>query len=163
MGCITRPHGVRGEVKVQLYWQDSEALFTSERVLVRHPTLGEQWRRITAARRTNKLVILGLEGVAERDAAEGLRGAVLAVPRAALPPLEPGEYYLVDLVGAEVTCAGEVLGVVIEVRPYPTVDAVVIEDATARRYVQPLSPPWLERVDAEARRILLTSKDGLID
>jgi hypothetical protein len=49
------------------------------------------------------------------------------------------------------------------VHPYPSVDAVVIETPEGRRLTQPLSEPWLERVDVAAGRVHLSSIDGLID
>src|SRR5690606_33020926 len=49
-----------------------------------------------------KGIVIQLPGVEDRDAAESLRGAEIFVPRGALPPPAPGEYYWVDLEGLRV-------------------------------------------------------------
>jgi 16S rRNA processing protein RimM len=163
VGRITRPHGVRGELKVLLHWDGSEALFGVQRVFVQGGERGGQWHDVRAARRANRFVLLRLGGVGSLDDADRLRGASLFVARASLPPLEPGEYYLVDLVGARVEHAGARIGRVVAVRPYATVDALLIEDETGHRYEQPLVDEWVEAVDADAGRIVLASRDGLIE
>ena len=163
VGRVTRPHGVRGEVKVQLFWQQSEALFEVERVLL-HRDGGERgWFRIVGARRANRFVLLRLEGVDSMDAATALKGARLLVDRGALPPLEEGEYYLADVVGAQVRCLDREVGVVAAVRSYATVDVLVIETKDGRLLEQPVADEWIQRVDVERGLVLLASLDALIE
>ena len=118
---------------------------------------------MSSRRSTPKGVLLQLEGVGDRDAAEALRGYVVRVRRDLLPELGAGEYYLSDLLGADVDSPEGPLGRVVEVQMYPSVDAVVIESEDGSRYEQPLLDEWLERVDVKARRVTLSSHDGLIE
>jgi 16S rRNA processing protein RimM len=115
-------------------------------------------------RRTPKGVLLSLQGVDDRDAADERRGCVVLVPRAALPELAPGEYYLSDLIGARVLAPeGAELGTVTEVQMYPSVDAIVIQSASGERWEQPLLDEWIARVDLTEGSIVLASDGGLIE
>ncbi len=168
IGAILRPHGLRGEVKVKLHYAESDALHHVEHVLLESPRGQRSQRRIAAVRGTGKGLLLHLDGVDDCDGAEALRGHRLLVERAALPPLEPGEYYLADLVGCTVHVAasdsgeGRVIGVVRQVRPDPSVDTLVIEDPEGRLLEQPIGDAWVASVDVGSRRVELSTEDGLI-
>jgi 16S rRNA processing protein RimM len=107
--------------------------------------------------------LLSLDGIDDRDGAEARRGHAVRVRRELLPKLGDGEYYLCDLIGAEVDSPEGSVGRVVEVQMYPSVDAVVIEAEDGARYEQPLLDEWLARVDVAARRLSLASRDGLIE
>ncbi len=162
VGVVTRPHGVRGELKVKLHFADSDSLDTATEVTLQCARSGESTHRIEAVRHTAKGVLLDLEGLSTREAAEELRGAAVLVARSAVPALEPGEYYLADVVGCTVTVGERVVGIVLEVRPDPSIDTLVIEEPGGDRVEQPLGDAWVDEVDIEARRVRLSSEDGLI-
>lgn len=162
IGVVARAHGVRGWVKAHVYWSGSEVLLEVGAVLVTLPGEVARWRDIEEARRADKVVLLKLLGVNDRDAAEALRGATLALPRDQLPALEDGEYYLCDLVGATVLVAGEPFGKVVEVRMHPTLDSIVIRTPDGKVVEQPLAEPWLEKVDTAAGEVSLANLDGVI-
>jgi 16S rRNA processing protein RimM len=111
--------------------------------------------------------LMKLAGLDAPEPAAPLRGATVFVERTLLPPLEPGEYYLSDLVGALVLCAGEdgprELGRIEAVRSYETVDSAVVVTPDGRRLEQPLVEPFLAEVDIAERRVVLATLDGLID
>lgn len=160
LGKITRPHGIRGELRVQPYWVEGDTLETVENLWLR-TSAGLREVRVRGVRRSNKALLMDL-GCDDRNAAEALRGAEVCVPRDALPELEPGEYYLVDLLGAHVECDGAPIGEVVELRTHPSVDAVVIRTSSGKLREQVLAEPWLAEVDTAGKRIVLTSLDGLI-
>ena len=163
IGRLTRAHGLKGELEVRLDWPDSRALLDAERVLLSRPDGSSESRVIASTRATGKGILVRLEGVEDRDAAEALCGSTVSVRRADLPPLEPGEYYLCDLVGLEVTGPSGQLGRVIEIQMYPSVDAIVIEAPDGARLEQPLLEEWLERVDVTGGGVVLRSLDGLLE
>jgi len=163
IGRVARPHGVRGELKIHLHWAGSEALLQVDEVLVGQAPDSRRAFAVEGARRAGKALLLKLRGIDDRDGADALRGAAVAVDRSALPALGEGEYYLCDLLGAVVIAPSGPVGRVVEVRPYPSVDCVVIEMPDGRRLEQPLSEPWLSAVDVAEGRIHLSSTDGLIE
>lgn len=149
IGRIGRPHGIRGEMRVTAYHPASSLIFETKTLLV-----GGAPHRVMAARPSGDVVLLALEGITTREAADALKGAEIAVPRSALPPAAPGEMYLTDLVGC--TCAeGEtVLGVVVGVATYPASSCLVVEGEAGVREI-PAMAPYLASVDLEARRIAI--------
>jgi 16S rRNA processing protein RimM len=162
IGKITRPHGLRGEVRIQLHFAGSETLDHVASVSLSRDEreLGDY--RLVSLRPADKAVLARFEGIDDRDAAERIRGAGVSVPRDALPPLEEGEYYLCDLIGAKVVGPGGDIGKVVDVRVHPSVDCLVIRHRDGRTLEQALVPPWIESVDAERGVVELSSTDGLI-
>ena len=161
IGRVSKAHGILGELRIVPHWEGSDALLHAAQVW-----LGLNGRsvayRIERARAVPRAYLVKLHGVSDRNAAEALHGASVSVQRDALPPLEPGEYYLADLVGARVVGpegeVGEVTGVV----SHPTVDVVVIRTPDGKTAEQALSPPWFSHVNLAARVIVLNSLDGLM-
>ena len=85
--------------------------------------------------------------MADRTAAEKLRGTALTVPRSALPALGEGEYYHADLIGlAAVSSEGEPLGEVIAVENFGAGDVLEIKRPTGKRFMVPMRveavPEW---------------------
>ena len=114
IGRVTRPHGVHGEVRAEIH-TDVPERFTWLKELY----LGERDPMpvaVESVRFHKKFVLLKLAGYDSRDAADGLRRTWLQVPVDESIPLEPGEYFLYQLIGLEVyTDEDEHLGQVAEV------------------------------------------------
>ena len=163
MGRVTRAHGVLGELEVRPDWEESRGLLDATEVVLESESGQLDVFPVRSSRRTPKGVLLRLDGIADRDAAETRRGNAVRVRREVLPPLDAGEYYLSDLVGAAVESPEGPVGTIVEVQMYPSVDAVVIEAADGERFEQPLQDEWVASVDVDARRVVLVSRDGLIE
>jgi len=121
--------------------------------------LAEVAHRVLMARAHGDFVVLRLDGVDGREAAQALRGREVSVPRDAVEVAED-EYLLADLVG----CAAfdqddQALGVVVEVMTAGQ-DRLVIHDADSERIV-PALPEFVLRVDTAARKVWLELPDGL--
>jgi 16S rRNA processing protein RimM len=151
LGVITRPHGVRGEVRVHPWNPDSSLLAELESVLLLVDG-GPRRVRVASARKVPKGFILALEGVHGREGAEALRDVHLGLPRDELPELEEDELYLVDLVGLSVVQDGRRIGQVVEVLEYPSIECLRVECEDGFREV-PLNRPWVEDVDLEAGEV----------
>lgn len=79
--------------------------------------------------------------IADRTAAEALRGTVLTVPRETLPPLADGEYYHADLIGlAVIDTEGVSVGTVVAVENFGAGDIIEIEKPDRRTFMVPLTP-----------------------
>lgn len=152
---VTRPHGVSGELRVHVFNPESALLRELSEVFLmggegEEPALVE----VQSTRSGPKCLLMRLAGVCSRQDAEALRGYQLCVPRAALPPLEEGEFYHADLIGLEAFEGPTRLGKVVEVIDYPSVECLKIEVDGGFLEV-PMLPQWLERIDIENGQVML--------
>ena len=99
-------------------------------------------RQVRDLRDGGKTAIARFDGVADRNAAEALRGTLVEVDRAALPPLEEGEYYHADLVGLPcVDAAGEAVGTVAGIENFGAGDLIEVELPDGKRSLIPFRDP----------------------
>jgi 16S rRNA processing protein RimM len=162
LGRVVRAHGLRGGLSVALHWKGSDGLDEARRVVLRVETRPDTEFDVRRVSGTGAFRILELEGIVDRTQAESYAGAKVLIARSDLPPLEPGEYYLADLVGATVAAPDGVVGRVVEIAMHPSVDALVIETPDGGRVEQPLLDHWVERVDVANALVHLASRDGLV-
>ena len=101
VGAILGAHGVTGQVRIKCFTGRPEDVASFGPVETED---GVRRFTIKVTRSLKEGVAASLSGIADRDAAEGLKGVRLYVPRAALPelPVEEDEYYLADLIGLAV-------------------------------------------------------------
>ena len=132
LAAVAGPHGIGGEVRLKLFAESVESLRRHRRVRV-----GERLLTLAAVR-DGPSPIARFAEIADRGAAEALRGELLTVPRSALPPLEDGEYYYADLIGLAVESAsGERLGTVAGVENFGAGDLIEVERRDGRRSLVP--------------------------
>ena len=133
LAAVTGAHGVTGEVRLKLFGE-------GVRALAAHKSFNAGALTLDRVRDDGKGgAIARFAEVADRTAAEKLRGSVLTVPRSALPPLGEGEYYHADLIGlAAVSDAGEPLGAVVAVENFGAGDVIEIERPDGKRFMVPM-------------------------
>ena len=158
---VARPHGIRGELRLKVYNEDSDLLLRKPPVRMVLPDGSERPTKIVAARRANKAILVKLDGLADRNAAELLRGAKLLVAREELPGLEEGEFYACDLEGAKVILRGEEIGRVKSIQEYPTCDALIVERGAQSALEIPLVDAYIASVDTAAGVVELVTIEGL--
>src|SRR4051812_48886874 len=133
LAAVAGAHGVKGEVRLKLFSDSADSLAMHETLYV-----GGAERRLLAVRDSGKTAVARFEGVADRSAAEALRGSLVEVDRAALPPLEEGEYYHADIVGLPcVDREGKAAGTVAAVENYGAGDLLEIELSNGKRSLIP--------------------------
>lgn len=133
LAAVAGAHGVKGELRLKLFSDSVESLSRHENVYVR----GLE-RRLLSVRDGGNTAVARIEGVADRSAAEALRGSLVEVDRSALPPLEEGEYYHADLIGlAAMDSDGRQIGTVAAVENYGAGDLLEIEDDKGRKSLIP--------------------------
>lgn len=122
LAAVSGAHGVGGDVRLKLFGEGVESLKA-------HARFNDGALTLTKLRDDGKGgAIARFAEVADRTAAEKLRGTVLTVPRASLPPLAEGEYYYTDLIGLPaVSTGGEALGTCIAVENFGAGDVLEIE------------------------------------
>ena len=156
MGRVVGAFGVNGWVKVKAFTESSDALGTFPKWFVSSP---EGWREVDLEdfEVHSKGPVAKLRGCDDRDAAQRLRGAEVAVTREALGEADEGTLYWVDLVGLEVVDAsgmrlGEVEGL------FETGETSVLVVKGAKERMIPFVPDYVKAVDREARRITVDWK-----
>ncbi len=163
IGRVVKPHGLRGEVGVLLHQTESDLLeqLSVVSLRVRDGSIVEaQLASVAKMGRGYRVKFVGFD---DRTAAEGLRGAILSMPREQLPPLGESESYLIDLVGVKVLGPSQdELGIVVDVRCYPSVDSIIIERADGSTVEQPLVGDWVKILGEKPSTILLLSLEGLL-
>jgi 16S rRNA processing protein RimM len=133
LAAVAGAHGVKGELRLKLFADSVESLSRHEQLYV-----GGVERHLLAIRDGGKTAVARFEGIADRSAAEALRGSLVEVDRSALPPLEDGEYYHADLIGLRaVDGQGAEVGTVVAVENYGAGDLLEIELGGGRRSLIP--------------------------
>ena len=153
MGRVLGAFGVRGEVKVASHSEPPEGILRYRPWILRDPRGHERTLDGVRGRATAKGVVASLPGVDDRDAAEALRGTEILVPRDALPPPGPDEYYWVDLEGLRVvTVEGVELGTVSHLLATGANDVLVVQ-GERERMVPFVQPQFVTAVDFAAGTI----------
>jgi 16S rRNA processing protein RimM len=133
LAAVAGAQGVKGELRLKLFSDSVESLSRHDRLYV-----GGVERRLLAVRDSGKTAVARFEGVADRSAAEALRGSLVEIDRSALPPLEEDEYYHVDLIGLEaVDRDGNRIGSVAAVENYGAGDLLEVELPNGKRSLIP--------------------------
>ncbi|PKP97625.1 MAG: 16S rRNA processing protein RimM [Alphaproteobacteria bacterium HGW-Alphaproteobacteria-13] len=149
LAAIAGAHGVRGEVRLKLFGEGADTLRAFS-------VFDAGGRKLTlqSVRPANQGAVASFAEIADRGAAEALRGTLLTVPRAALPRLGPGEYYHHDLIGLPCRSTdGTAIGHVVAVENFGAGDILEIERPAdpgrkPRRLMVPMTrqavPQWGE-------------------
>lgn len=167
VGRIGKPHGIKGEVTVDVRTDEPERRYVAGARLLAAPPRGSAFghRDLTVARtRWHQGVLLVVfEELADRNAAEAARGVLL---RAAVPvdetPEDPEEFYdhqLVGLAAYDVDGAhlGEVAGLV-----HGAQDLLRVATTDGREALVPFVAALVPEVDLEARRVVIADRPGLV-
>ncbi len=168
VGEIAGAHGMGGEVRVRVLADAALLLGTKRLALSRSgpddPHASEVENQGGTTGRAGE-VRLALRGVADRDAAEALHGALVLVDVADLPPLPAGQHYRFELVGCAVeTAAGERVGTVSALRETAAPhDLLEVAGDDGRMRLIPMVAALLRSVDVAGRRIVLDDVAGLAD
>jgi 16S rRNA processing protein RimM len=118
--------------------------------------------RVRASRPNGGRMLVAFEGIADRNAAELLRGRTLVVPRSSLPDLPPGEFWPHQLEGCVVvTESGRTLGAITDIVANPAQDLWVTVDGSGAEVMVPAIREVVVDVDIAAGRVLVRDIPGL--
>lgn len=177
IGRIARPHGIQGEVIVDLRTDDPDERFAPGKVLVTDsgamPSAGSdpaayqvpKQLKIEEVRAHHGRLIIAFDGVYDRNVAEALRGVLLCVDSADVGPLEdPDEFHDHQLVGlTAVTPAGETLGEVTRIDHAPASDMLVLRRPEGHTALVPFVKAIVPEVDLAGGRVIVDPPEGLFD
>jgi 16S rRNA processing protein RimM len=161
LGAIAGAFGVRGEVRLKSFCAEPEA------IAAYGPLATEDDARrftVTLTRPLKGAFAARLSGVADRDAAEALRGVRLYADRDRLPPAGDDEFYHADLIGLEVRdTGGALIGAVRAVHDHGAGDLLEVARPGAESLLLPFTRAAVPTVDLAARRIVVDPPAGLLD
>lgn len=150
LAVIIGAHGVTGEVRLKCFAEGLDSLKA-------HKSYNGGALTLKSVKPGNNGAIARFAEIADRNAADAMRGTELTVPRDALPPLAKGEYYHADLIGLPVVSTTQThVGVVVAIDNFGAGDVIEIEKPDGKRFMVPMSaaavPEWSEArmvVDAD--------------
>ncbi len=164
VGVITRAHGVRGDVVVDVRTDSPELRFSDGAVLATEPA---QAGPLTVARSRwhSGRLLVQFAGVTDRTRAETLRGVrLLAEVDERERPADPDEYYDHQLTGLAVrTTDGADVGEVVDVVHLPGQDLLAVRRADGGEVLIPFVQAIVPTVDLAERTIVVEPPPGLLD
>ena len=159
VGRINGTWGLRGHVKITAY-TSNPARFAQGAVLIVDGTP----RKVLAVNLSQGYPIVQFEGYTHVDAAQVLRGTLIEIDAAELPPLPEGEYYRHDLIGlAVVTREGEHIGTLSDALTTGANDVYVIKREGKPDALIPAIPDVVLTVDIPTRTMTIEAMPGLLD
>jgi 16S rRNA processing protein RimM len=161
IGRIGRPHGVTGELTVEVRTDEPDELFVEGAQIL----VADQPMTIEHFRWHNQRGLMRLSGVEDRNAAELVRNALIEIDRPEdLIPVESDTFYDHNLIGCSVEdAAGIAIGVVTDVVHVPGQDLLVVTLASAREVFVPFVAAMVPMVDVRERRIVIDPPPGLLE
>ncbi len=163
IGRVVKPHGLKGEVVVQVLTDFPGRFFEGLKVTLSGAGASSQEGRISGVRSQRDRLLVTFEGISDVDAAEKLRNVELSVSTTDVVPRPEGYVYHWEIEGAAVVDAsGRTLGRVLELADAGGRPLLVLETPRGPRDV-PFARPIVVSVDVAGRRIVLDPPHGLLD
>ena len=159
VGRIGRAHGVLGEATIDVQTDDPDLRFKVGSKL----TLDSgQELTIKSSRWHNQILLLGFEGVNDRNQIESLRDQLIS-SQVDLSALAPGEYHYQQLIGCQVYLQNnELVGQVSEVVKLPGQDLLSV-DRNGSQVLIPMVKQIIISIDVLAKKIVVNPPEGLLD
>jgi 16S rRNA processing protein RimM len=165
VGRVVGVHGIRGSLKVHSYAESLSVYEAEAGILFALPDGSVLKQTVERVQSHGRVLLMTLDGVAERSLAERLIGATLFVDKACLPVLEEDTYYWSDLVGLRVyDTTGAHLGRLDEVIPTPGNDIYVVKgkpDGRTKEMLIPAIGDVVLKIDLEGRTMIVDPPEGL--
>ena len=165
LGRLARPHGVKGDIRVDYYADSAELL--DKPLMLRAGRFAPRPIRVRDWHLWKDQLILGIEGCNDRSAAEQLRGQELLIDASFLPEAEEDEPYLRDLIGLSVRLEGGTLVGRLEDVDFPAGQEMwsirAPEDQGGYEILFPAVPEFVLDIDLSAETVTIAPPEGLLD
>jgi 16S rRNA processing protein RimM len=160
VGLLRRPHGLHGDILMEIYTDFPERLCPGKKVHVGEAHLP---LTITRRRKHNHGLLLAFRGYDTLEAVGSLRNSIAYVPATDLPPLPDGRYYHHQLLGSSVVDeSGRTLGTLTEILTTGANDVYVVEDQEGRELLLPAIRDVVLEVDLARKEIRVHLIPGLV-
>lgn len=169
---ILRPHGIRGDMRVQIVTSFPERLTALDQIWIgpeQDAPLASRksmtaYRVVKANHDKGDNYLIHLDGIDTRDAAEPFRTLCLYVPLEQAAPLAPGEFYMFQLIGLEVaTVEGKQLGTLQSILETGANDVFIVKGETYGEVLIPVIDGVIISIDLTAQQLVVQLPDGLMD
>ena len=162
VGIITSPHGVRGEVKVFPTTDDARRFKKLKEVILDEKRT-QRTLEIEQVKFFKNMVILKLKGIESMNDADKLRNVPLLIPREQAVKLKPGEYFICDLIGLQVSDeSGTLLGTLTEVIQTGANDVYVVQMENGKEVLIPNIKECIIKVSLEENSMTVHLLEGLL-
>ena len=163
VGVIANSHGVKGEVKVHPTTDDINR-FKNLKTIYLDENGSYKELHINSVKYVKNMVVLGFEEFNNMNEILGLKGMDLYVDRENAIPLKEGEFYIADMIGADiVTEDGNHFGTLKDVLKTGANDVYVINSDDGKEVLLPSIPECILDKDLENRVFKVHILDGLLD
>ena len=165
LGRLARPHGVKGDIRVDYYADSAELL--DKPLMLRAGRFAPRPIRVRDWHLWKDQLILGIEGCNDRSAAEQLRGQELLIDASLLPEAEEDEPYLRDLIGLSVRLEDGTLVGELESVDFPAGQEMwsirAPENEGGYEILFPAVPEFVLDIDLSAETVTIAPPEGLLD
>ncbi len=159
---IGKPHGIRGEVTVQVLTDAPGDRFVPGTEFVVEPASAGPLT-VNSARWNKDILLLGFDEIETRNEAETLRGAKLFIETEELDEDDDEGWYEHELVGLDARIGSRVVGKVTALNTMPVQDLLMVTTPEGEEILIPFVEQIVPEVNVEEGFILLTPPDGLFE
>ncbi len=161
VGTLRRPHGVHGEMVMEIHTDFPERLVPAGFVYISPKRIKMTIRQVRPHREG---LLIGFDGIDSPEAAGVFRNQLVFVTVKDRPPLPPGSYYHHQLIGFTVMDdRGEIIGNLIEILQTGANDIYVVSRPEGRQVLLPVIPSVVLNIDPSQRQIRVHLIPGLVD
>ena len=163
IGELIKPHGIKGELKILLFNEESKSLKNDQIVFLKNSKdsfFKYKIENVIYSMKKNRIKFFEIDSI---DSADKLRGYILSIPRSDFPELENEEYYLNDLIGyILLDKTNNNYGCVNDIFHFPANDVLSIS-LNDKEYLIPIIDDVILNIDHDSRLIIINPISGLFD
>ncbi|MGN0164562.1 MAG: ribosome maturation factor RimM [Lachnospiraceae bacterium] len=164
IGVYSNTHGIRGEIKVFPTTDNISRFDYLKEIVMDCGKEGYKNFEVSGCRYFKNMVIMKIKGIDNINDIEKYKGADIYVTRENAQPLEEGEFYIADILDADVySDAGEKIGVLTDCMQTGANDVFVVKMNDGKEALFPVIPDCVLEVDTELKKVTVHIMPGLLD
>ena len=162
IGRIVNTFGIKGMVKVKPFTDNIERFSNLEKIYIKNKS-GQTEYKIQEVKYHKNMVLIKFEGIENPEQADLLRNSYLIVDRETEEPLEPGRYYIVDMIGLDVfTDDNEYLGKLEDIYNTGSNDIYVVKNELGKQVLLPAIEDVIKNIDMDNKKVIVHLIPGLV-
>lgn len=162
IGQIVNTFGIKGMVKVKPFTDNIERFSNLEKIYIKNKS-GQTEYKIQEVKYHKNMVLVKFEGIENPEQADLLRNSYLIVDRETEESLEPGRYYIVDMIGLDVfTDDNEYLGKLDDIYNTGSNDIYVVKNELGKQVLLPAIEDVIKNIDMDNKKVIVHLIPGLV-